>query len=599
MERFSHIGPHFSTFSISAADRAALARTPTRTKSIDLENPLYTTEKALFGHHKRHGSVVVSSASTDIALSKPAQSATVPVFKPGIRFYLAFSALAALSLVVALDGTSISVALPVIAKALDGSATGAFWAGTAFMLGSTVFLPIFATFSNIFGRKHITLFAIGLFFAGCVVAGAAQNMAMMLVGRAIQGVGGGGITAMTNVLLTDLVPLRYRGNWIGILGAMWAVGSVSGPVIGGALSHKSTWEWIFYLNLPFILTSFVLVVFFIVLRAVPTSFAEKVRRADWIGAILFVASITSMLVPLTWGGLTYAWDSWRTITPLGYGFVGLIILAYHERFIAMEPIIRAAVFGNRTANIAYLATALHGMVLWCLLYYQPLYFEGVRGFSPILAGVALFPATFTVAPMAILSGILISKFGRYRWAIWGGWITTTLGVGFMCAIDTDTQLVQIVLTDLCAGVGLGSLFPALQFQLQSASPASYLANAVAMFCFSRGLGQTLGIAIGGNIFQNSLKQKLSEQPLFASRAAELATDATALVAWMKDAEPGDARTIMRAAYTDSLRLVYIVMACFACGAAVLSMFVEHYDLDRALETEQCLVEGAERFEIES
>jgi hypothetical protein len=152
----------------------------------------------------------------------------------------------------------------------------------------------------------------------------------------------------------------------------------------------------------------------------------------------------------------YEWTSWKTLVPLGYGHCGFVILYYHERYVAKQPIIIAKVFANRTTNIAYLTTALHGMVLWSLLYYQPLYFQGVRGMTPVVSGVALFPATFTVAPMAIVSGLAISKFGRYRWAIWGGWGLTTLGVGFLCAIDTDTQLVQVVLTDLATGVGLGS-----------------------------------------------------------------------------------------------------------------------------------------------
>ena len=277
----------------------------------------------------------------------------------------------------------------------------------------------------------------------------------MLIGRTIQGLGGGGILALTNIILTDLVPLRYRGNWIGVLGAMWAIGSVSGPVVGGSLAHDDTWPWIFYLNLPFIGVSFILVACFIRLQPLQLSWTEKLRRVDWVGSFVFVASTTSILVPLTWAGVMYGWTSWRVIVPLGFGLAGFIILGYHENFATTFPIIRKEVFANRSTNIAYVTTSIHGMVLWCLLYYQPLYFQGVRDFSPVLSGVALFPATFTVAPMAIISGIVISKTGHYRWAVWGGWALTTLGVGFMCAIDPSTQLVQVVLTDLCAGVGLG------------------------------------------------------------------------------------------------------------------------------------------------
>ncbi|TKA62335.1 hypothetical protein B0A55_10656 [Friedmanniomyces simplex] len=586
MERFSYVAPtgrftNISGLSTPTVDRIALTRVQT--------------------HERKPSRLVLARTLPDLpgrpsfssyADELPGQ-ASAATFRPEARFYLVFSALAALSLIVALDGTSISVALPIIAKALNGSANDAFWVGTSFLLSSTVFQPIYAAFSHIFGRKQLTLIAIALFLAGTLIAGLAQNMFMMLVGRSVQGIGGGGITALTAILVTDLIPLRHRGQWIGVLGAMWAIGSVSGPVIGGSLAKPSLWAWIFFITLPFIAASFVLVAMLIRLAPIPIGFRHKLRRADWGGSVIFAVSMTSILVPLTWGGVQYDWTSWHVIAPVGFGFCGLVILGYHERFVAREPIIPFNAFTNRTTNIAYLTTTLHGMVLWCLLYYQPLYFQAVRGFSPVLSGVALFPATFTVAPTAIVSGLVISKFGCYRWAIWGGWGLTTLGVGLLCAINTDTQLAQVVLTDLATGLGLGSLFPALQFQLQSAAEAKHLATSVAMFAFFRGLGQTLGIAIGGNIFQNALSTRFAKQPLFADDAMGIAIDATAVVQWLQDQPDGDARTVMRTAFTDSIRIVYIVMAGFALLAAVVSLFVKHYDMDRALETEQALA-GAEQ-----
>lgn len=443
MNRFTVLHPS-GHLSISTADRIALATTVTPGEFTDTRPSFDFTDPAL-SYYKPD-----KAEDTETLQGEPVQ------FKPDVRFYLAFSALAALSLVVALDGTSISVALPVIAQALDGTAIEAFWAGTAFLLTSTVFQPIYASFSCIYGRKQVTLIAVTFFLAGMVIAGTAPIMILMLIGRAIQGIGGSGIIALTSILITDLVPLRHRGNWMGILGAVWAIGSVIGPVVGGSLAHPNTWYWIFYLNLPFIGVSFILVALFIRLRSIPERFASKMRRADWLGSVVFVGSMTAILIPLTWAGISYAWTSWHVVVPIGFGITGLIILAFHERYLAIEPVIRVVVFANRTTNIAFFAAALHGMSLWSLLYYQPLYFEGVRGYSPVIAGVALFPATFTVAPMAIVAGVVISKTGCYRWAVWFGWGMTTLGVGFLCAIDADTQLTQVLLTDLLAGIGLGA-----------------------------------------------------------------------------------------------------------------------------------------------
>lgn len=190
-----------------------------------------------------------SSSSSSLSESKQdpaAAAAAATAFKPTTRLVLAFSALAVLTLMVALDGTSISVALPTIADKLHGSALEAFWAGTSFLLASTVFQPTFASLSHIFGRMPMVMAAIALFMAGVLMAALAHDFTLLLAGRTVQGVGGGAIIALTEIIVTDLVPMRYRGQWMGILAGMWALGSVSGPIIGGAFAQADAWRWIFW-----------------------------------------------------------------------------------------------------------------------------------------------------------------------------------------------------------------------------------------------------------------------------------------------------------------------------------------------------------------
>lgn len=459
MNRFSVFMPS-GVLNLSADDRNKLAsaRTPgehrltqyngtsSHTSSEWTDVPLEEFEKSTGKRVTR----TVRRPKTPVAPPREDEG-----FKPNIRIYLAFSALAALTLVIALDGTSISVALPAIAQALNGTAIESFWSGTSFLLTSTIFQPVYASFSNFFGRKQTMLVAVAIFCVGTIFCGTAPDMTIMLVGRSLQGGGCSGIIALTNVLITDLVPLRFRGSWIGLLGAMWALGSVIGPVVGGALAHEDRWPYIFHSNLPFIAVAFILVAMFIRLKGPPISFVTKLKKVDWIGSALFIASMTAFTLPLTWGGVMYDWDSYQVFMPLGFGVCGLGVLLMYERYVAGEPVIRTIVFANRTTNIAYMTTAAHGMVLWCLLYYQPLYFQGVRGFKPIMAGIAMFPATFTVAPMAIIAGLIISKSGKYRWAVWFGWVSTTMGLAFLCAVNVDTSLIQVLHTDLIAGVGLG------------------------------------------------------------------------------------------------------------------------------------------------
>lgn len=169
------------------------------------------------------------------------------------------------------------------------------------------------------------------FTIGTILAGVAKNFTLMLVGRSLQGVGGGGLIVLSEILVTDLVPLRLRGKWFGFLSAMWAVGSVSGPIVGGAFAQNGDWRWIFWINLPFIGISAALGLVFLVLQIPTGSLASKLRRFDWIGSFLFSASITSVLIPLTWGGVSFPWDSWHTLVSPIMFFCGILILTSMAR----------------------------------------------------------------------------------------------------------------------------------------------------------------------------------------------------------------------------------------------------------------------------
>lgn len=540
---------------------------------------------------ERHTTAEQSLASPDSASLKSSQEVEKTgdglEFKPNRGFYLAFAALATLTLMVALDGTSLSVALPVVARALKGSALEAFWSGTSFLLASTVFQPSFAQLSHVFGRMPLILLALTFFFVGVLIAAVSHNFTLMLTGRSLQGVGGGGIIALTEILVTDLVPLRHRGAWAGVIGAMWALGSVTGPVIGGAFAAVE-WRWIFYLNFPFIGISYIMVPLFLRLSRPKGNLAQKLRRVDWTGSVLFVGSTTGFLIPLTWGGVMYEWTSWRTLVPLIVGIVGLIAFGVYERFVPAEPLLPASLFSNRTIVLGYLFAILHGVILWCLLYYQPLYFEAVKGYKPVIAGVALFPATFTVAPMAIVAGLAVTKTGRYRWTIWSGWVFTTLGMGLLIIWKVDTNLPSIIFILLVGGIGLGTLFASLLYQVQSAADVKDVSFAAALFSFFRAFGQAIGVAIGGSIFQNQMRQNLSSTAL-SSQAAEFAKDAAALVQIIHETDDEQAKMILQVAYTDSLRTIYIVLTALAGTALVLSACIKKYDINIGLETEQGLV----------
>ncbi|KAF2153550.1 MFS general substrate transporter [Myriangium duriaei CBS 260.36] len=522
-------------------------------------------------------------------------------FNPGLRFHLAWISLCTIVLMAALDATSLSVALARISNILHGSAIEAFWAGTSFLLTGTVFQPVIGSISSIFGRKPMVIMSLLFFFVGAVVASVAptgHGMGMLLVGRSIQGIGGGGVIVLSEIIPTDLVPLRQRGNYLSTIGAMWAVGSVTGPLIGGAFAggNDNLWRWIFWINIPFVVIGGLMIIVFLRLNHLSGTTVAKLKRVDYVGIVVFVGSTTSVLIPLTWGGVMYAWTSWRTLVPLIVGLVGLAFFLVWEEKFAAEPLIPLRVFKTANNAAVYIGTFLHGMVLWCMLYYGPLYFEAVRGYSPVVTGVALFPAMFTVAPAGMAVGILVTKTGRYRWSIWAGWFFATLGFGLQYLLTPHLSTVAWVFILMVTGVGTGLLFPGLAFGIQAATSEQDIAAAMGLFTFMRTFGQAVGVAVGGVVFQNQIRNQIASRPLIASHAAEWAADASALVEIIKVMPTGPARTALIESYADALKIVWIISCAFAGVGLIASIFVKGFSLDRALESQQQFVDEKKKVE---
>jgi MFS family permease len=333
---------------------------------------------------------------------------------------------------------------------------------------------------------------------------------------------------------------------------------------------------------------FIFVILFLKLNIVTSSLLDKLRQVDYVGTVLFVGSVTSFLIPLSWGGVIYDWNSWRTLVPLIVGVVALVVFSLYEYRVAADPIIPPSIFRNRTAIVSFIGCFLQGLILWCVVYFLPLYYEGVKGYSPILSGIALFPETFTVAPSAFISGITITITGHYRWATWFGWTLGTIGAGLLCILKVDTSVPGWVFLNLVGGLGLGILFPALTFAVQASSSDEHLAMAVAMSSFFRSLGQAVGVAIGGVIFQNRMRANLLGYPELAPMADTYSRDAASLVQVLKAMPDGLEKTDLKVAYTDSLRIVWAICCAISGVALLLSLLTERYDLNRALATTQGL-----------
>ncbi|TVY13331.1 Efflux pump FUS6, partial [Lachnellula arida] len=489
---------------------------------------------------------------------KSGSNDTIKEFNPSFRLVLAFASLSVISLAAALDATSLSVALSVMAAELNGTTVEAFWSGTSFLVTSTVFQPFYVSLSDIFGRKQLILVALLHFTSGSLIAALAKNFSTILVGRSFQGVGAGGIISLTEVIITDMVPLRDCGKWFGYISGMWAIGSVSGPIVGGAFTQKASWRWIFWMNLPVIGVGYFMITLFLKLHpASSLPLMRKFRQVDWLGALLFSASLTSVLIPISWGGVMYPWSHALTLVPLILGLGGLIAFTVYELHVAREPMVRFSIFKNWTLRLVYLQTTIHGVILWSLLYYVPLYLEAVKNLSPIMTGVAMFPETFTVAPASILVGIMISRTGKYMWALWTGWIFTVLGMGLLHFQDLHTPTPGWVFLNLVPGIGTGVLFAGIDIAIPAAADTIDMGYAVAFLTFFRTFGQSIGVAVGGCIFQNALQKEMQAYPILAPFAAKFSQDAMGLVQMIKLMDGGLAKTQLIQAYADSIKTLWL------------------------------------------
>ncbi|KAJ5301766.1 hypothetical protein N7508_006629 [Penicillium antarcticum] len=482
-------------------------------------------------------------------------------FSLGRKGTVMFIALTILTLMVALDGTSISVALPIISKDLGATTVEAFWGG-----GRPSYCaqpPTFASLSNIFGEKALMLLALVFFFVRAAVVGASNEFAILLIGRCIQGVGGGGIISLAEIIMTDLMPLRIRGLYFAYLGSAWSVGSVIGPVLGGGFAQKASWRWIFYINLPLVGIGAILILIFLDLRLFGRKASSKAvhRRLRW---------LCHFLVPLV------------------LGVVGLVTFVLYESYVAKDPMIPYSVFQDRTISVMYICTISLGLIIWCTLYYIPLYYEAVLGYDPIIAGVAMFPETFTIASITTVSAIIMTKIGRYRWAVWSDWMITVLGLGLLVLLETDRSIAQWVCLNLVPGIGLGLVITSMGYGIQAASSSENLPIAVAMFSFFRALGQALGVAIGEAIFQNRMEANLPKYHIPQDLVHLYIKNAASAVVAIKSIKNDHIKLSIQQAYTDSLRTVWISCCAIATCSFLLTVLIQHQDFDKKQVSSQNL-----------
>ncbi|KAI8958861.1 MFS general substrate transporter [Daldinia sp. FL1419] len=503
------------------------------------------------------------------------------------RFWAIIIALCTVSLLSAAENTVVVTALPTIVEKLNVG-QDYVWISNVFFLTSAAIQPLCGQLSNLFGRRHMALSIVATYIVGSGICGGATNSAMLIAGRAIQGMGSGGINMIIDVIVSDLVPLRQRGNFIAIIIAIYGIGTTLGPFLGGVIVEGTSWRWVFYVNLPIGGLAFILLFLFLRVKWDRSTTAyEKIRQIDYVGNAILIASTVSILIALTWADVVYPWKSWHILVPLMVGFGGLVLFVIYEGLpFVSQPVIPLRLFSNRTAAIVYVVSFLNSAENYWQFFFIPLYFQGVRLSSPSQSGVQLLVYSLVGIPGAAIALLILSKWGRYKIIHVVGSATFTLGVGLLSVLDQNTSTAGWVWINIVTALGTSmltnTLLPAFQASLKEADQAA----ATASWNFIRSFGNVWGVAIAAAIFNSFTASyaPMIEDPGARELLSSGSSYASATKAFVESFEE-PVRQQIRTVFTLSLQKVFLIGVPLSGFVFLLVLFEKEIRLRTELKTE--------------
>jgi EmrB/QacA subfamily drug resistance transporter len=405
----------------------------------------------------------------------------------------------------ALDQTIVSTALPTIVGDLGGL-NHLSWVVTSYLLASTVSTPLYGKLGDMIGRKPVFLAAILIFLAGSMLAGLSQSMAELIGFRALQGIGAGGLMVGAQAIIADIVPPRERGRYMGLIGSVFAVASVAGPLLGGFLVDNLSWRWVFYVNMPVGALAVLIVSTRLHLHT------PSVRhRIDYLGTAMLSAGVGALILLTTWGGVEYAWGSSMII---GLGIAGAVVLGIFvlwERR-AIEPILPLHLFRSAIFSVANGMGFTIGMAMFGAIIFIPLFLQIVYGVSPTSSGLRTIPLMAGLLVASILSGRAISRIGRYKAFPIAGTAVLVVGMYLLSLLTAGTASWVASAYMVVVGVGLGLVMQVLVLVVQNDARPQEIGVATSTATFFRSVGGAFGVAIFGAIFASRLSHRLAGLP---------------------------------------------------------------------------------------
>lgn len=434
------------------------------------------------------------------------------------------------------------------------------------------------------GRKAPFYTGFLIFLIGSIVFALAKDMPTLIAGRLLQGLGGGGLDVLSEVILVDITTLKERPLYLGLLALPMALGGVCGPMFGALFTEYVSWRWIGWVNLPMCAAGFLLTVFFLRLQPLNQPVRDRLRRLDWAGLVVFAIGCTAFSLPLSWAGALYPWSSWRTILPLVLGFLILIFFAFYEASPA-EPIFPHRIFANKTAASTIVGATLHGMILYSVMFYGPLYFQSVMLQTSIRSAVLILPGSASIIVLGIIAAVAIEFYRRYRWMIICSWVITACGVGLWALWTPQSSVAMTAGLQVFAGIGIGILFTVLTIPMQtSVKDVNDSGIAAGILVSFRLFGGLIGLAICAGVFNNVFQKQVSSLA-FVPPELELLRDVNEAISFipglrMLEIEAEILEQVLEV-YRECFRAVFLALAGTGVVGLLSSLFTQELTLEKS------------------
>lgn len=547
-----------------------------------------TTEKPMVSSVKEH--------------TVPSATAT-PSSRPPLATLLAYTALCISIFLVALDTVLIPTALPTISESFHISDSLYAWTGSAYLLANAASIPFWGTLADVFGRKPNLLVALGIFLIGSIVCAVSINAPMLVAGRTVQGLGGGGVNCLVYVCVSDLFAIRYvlirhlstlgttnntdsnRSFYLGIVGAVWAVASALGPVLGGVFAEDLNWRWCFYINLPIVSFSIILLYFTLHLHNPRTPFLAGMKSIDWLGTFTILAATILFLVGLQTGG-TRSWSEPMVVVLLvlgGLAYLLFPVTQWYEDSRGGSPIMPLRIFRDRSNLSALAVCAFDALIFNSIAYFVPLYFQIVAAKGPLTTGVLMLALAIPLTIVSFASGFAIEKTGRFMDWLQSGLVVSMAGIAAMASLTPSSSLAKSIGFLIIIGAGFGPVFHAPLIALQTRITEKDMAVGTATFGFVRMLFGAVGLVIGQTIFQALMHPQLSDI-LAAGVTADLAHklaggEAVSLISAVAQLDSAQ-KEVVRSGFMSALRGAFICYAVVAALGVAASLGIKRVTLKR-------------------